>query len=149
MTSDPSGRWRKAALDLTRDILQQVSGYGRDVANEEKDGLGPLRRAMGKVTSLKEAINGAKGVPEEGGLRDLGQKLGKAKRELMSLGRDLITSQDPSLAAEAHELVGEVEDTIRTDQREIKAALRRLGAAYDLSETGRLDVLLPARGPIT
>jgi hypothetical protein len=148
VTSDPSGRWKKAALDLTRDILQQVSGYRKDVANEKEDALGPLRRMMGKVASLKEAVNEAKGTPEEEGLRDLGQKLGMAKRELMSLGWDLITSQDPSLAAEAHELVREAEDAIRSGQREIKAALGRLGVASDLSETGCLDVLLPARGPI-
>jgi hypothetical protein len=66
------GRWKIAALDLTRDILQQVSGYGRDVANEKENALGPLRRTIGKVASLNEA----KGAPEEGGLRDLGRKLG-------------------------------------------------------------------------
>ncbi len=60
VTSDPSGRWRGAALDLTRDILQEVSGYGRDVASEKEDALGPLRRAMEKVASLNKAINGQK-----------------------------------------------------------------------------------------
>jgi hypothetical protein len=48
VTSDPLGRWKKAALDLTRDILQQISWYGRDVANEKEDALGPLWRAMGE-----------------------------------------------------------------------------------------------------
>ncbi len=66
----------------------------------------------------------------------------------MVLERDFMMSQAPSLAAEAHELVGEVEDAIRIGQREVKAALRKLGVASDLSETGSLDVPLPAREPL-
>jgi hypothetical protein len=42
VTSDPSGKWPEAAMSLTRDILQEVSGYGRDVANEKEDAPGPL-----------------------------------------------------------------------------------------------------------
>jgi hypothetical protein len=46
---------------------------------------------MGRVASLNEAINAAinaaKGAPEEGGLRDLGRKLGMARKELMAPGR--------------------------------------------------------------
>jgi hypothetical protein len=146
VTSDPSGKWQRVALDLTRDTLQQVSGYGRDVASEKEDALVSLRRVMGKVASLNEAINKAQDVPEEGGQRDLGRKLGMAKKELMSLGRNLIMCQEPSLAAESHELVGEAVDAIRAGQREIKTALRRLGVASDLSETGSLDMLLQAAG---
>jgi hypothetical protein len=57
-------------------------------------------------------------------------------------------SQDPSLAAEAHDLAGEAEDAIRAGQQEVKAALRRLGVASDLSETGTLDLPQPPRGPV-
>jgi hypothetical protein len=63
----------------------------------------------------------------------------------MSLGQVLIMSQDLSLAAEAHDLAGEAEDTIRAGQQEVKVALRRLGVASDLSETGSLDLPLPPR----
>jgi hypothetical protein len=45
------------------------------------------------------------------------QKLGVARKEPMSLGRELIMSQDLSLAAEADELVGEAEDAIRASQQ--------------------------------
>jgi hypothetical protein len=113
VTSDPSDKWREVAMNLPRDILQKVSGYGRDVANEKEDALGPLRRAMGKVASLSEAVSKAKNMPEEEGLHDLGQKLDVTRRELMLLGWVLIMSQDLSLAAEAHDLVGEAEDAIR------------------------------------
>ncbi len=60
VTSDPSGKWQGAALDLTRGILQEVSGYERDVASEKDDALGSLKRAMGKVASLNKAINRAR-----------------------------------------------------------------------------------------
>jgi hypothetical protein len=66
VTWDPTGKWRKAAKDLMDDILEQVSGYGKDVVNEEEDVLGPLRRAMGRIASLNEAVNVAKAVLKEG-----------------------------------------------------------------------------------
>jgi hypothetical protein len=85
-------------MSLTRDILQKVSGYGRDVGNEKENALGPLWRAMGKVVGLNEAISKGKTALEEEGLCDLGPKLGAARKELMSLGRVLIMSQGLSLA---------------------------------------------------
>jgi hypothetical protein len=88
---------------------------------------------MGRVAGLNKAINRAKSAPEKAGLCYLGRKLGMAKRELMVLGQDLTMSQAPSLAAEAHKLVREAEDPIRSSQGEIKAALRKLGVASDLS----------------
>jgi hypothetical protein len=97
------------------------------VASEKEDNLGPVRRVMGKVASLNKAIKWAKGTTEEGELRDLGRKLGVARKELMSLGWVLIMSQDPSLVSEAHELFGEVENAIRTSLQDVKAALGNWG----------------------
>jgi hypothetical protein len=129
------------------DILEQFRGYGKDVANKEEDVLGPLRRAMGRIASLSEAVNVAKAAPEEGELRDLGRKLGLAKRELMALGRDLMMSQVPTLAAKAHDLAKEAGDAIKSGQKEIKVALRRLGVASDISEAGSLDLPPSPRRP--
>jgi hypothetical protein len=66
----------------------------------------------------------------------------------MVLGRGLMVSQPPSSAAEVHELVSEAEEAIRSSQRTIKAALRGLGAASDISEAGSLDVAPPPQRPI-
>jgi hypothetical protein len=93
------------------------------------------------------AIAKAEDALEEEGLRDLGRKLGAARKELMSLGRVLMMSQDPALVAEAHDLAGEAEEAIRAGQQKVKAALRRLGVASDMSETGSMDLPLPPRGP--
>jgi hypothetical protein len=147
VSSNTTGKWKKAAADLTDNILTELK-MGRDMGSEEEDALGPLRRAMGRIAGLSEAINQPKAAPEEGMLMDLGRKLGVAKKELMALGRDLVASQAPSLAAEAHNLVGEAEDAIRTGQGVIKTALRGLGAASDISEAGSLDLPPPSQRPI-
>jgi hypothetical protein len=146
VTSDTTGKWRKAATDLTKDVMEQLNGIGRDVGSEEEDARGPLRRALGRIAALSEAVAQAVPEPEEGGLSDLGRKLGVAKKELMALSRDLMISQPPALAAEAHELAGEAEEAIRAGQKAIKAALRGLGVASDTSEAGSLDIVpLPRR----
>jgi hypothetical protein len=113
----------------------------RSMANEKEDALGPLRRAMGKVSNLNEAVARIEDAPE--GLRVLGRRWSEARNELMSLGRVLMMSQDPSLAAEAHELAQEAEDAVWTGQQKVKATLRRLRTASDLSETGSMDLPLP------
>jgi hypothetical protein len=80
----------------------KISREWVDVGSKEEDALGPLRRAMGRIAGLNEAVNLAKAAPEEGQLRDLGRKLGVSKKELMALGRVLVTNQVPTQASEAH-----------------------------------------------
>jgi cob(I)alamin adenosyltransferase len=84
----------------------------RTAANEKEGAIGPLRIAMGKVAELNKAITMAEDKPEEARLRTLGRELSKVKGDLMLLGQALMMIQDPSLAAGAHELVGEAEDAI-------------------------------------
>jgi hypothetical protein len=48
VSSDITGKWKKAALDLTKDAMEQLSGIGRDVGAEGEDALGPLRRVLRK-----------------------------------------------------------------------------------------------------
>ncbi len=139
MSSDVTGKWKKAALDLTKDTMEYLHGMGRNMGVEAKNALGPLRRVLGRVASLGEAVTSRVVEPEEGGLRDLAKRLGAVKKELMAMGRELKVSQPPASAMEAHELVSEAEEAIRSSQRTIKAALRGLGAASDISEAGSLD----------
>jgi hypothetical protein len=95
------------------------------------------------VATLGEAVT--KGVlePDEGELRDLAKKLGAVKRELMTLGRELMVNQPPATATEAHKLVSKAKEAIRASQRMIKAAHRGLGAASDISEASSLSILPP------
>jgi hypothetical protein len=132
-------------MDLMKDAMEQLKGIGRDVGSEEEDALGPLRQALGRIANLSEAVAHVVPEPEEGGLRDLGRKLGVAKKELMALSRDLIISQPPALAVEAQQLASKAEEAIRAGQKAIKAALRGLGVASDISEAGSLDITPPPR----
>jgi hypothetical protein len=126
--------------------MERLKGIGRDVGSEEEDALGPLRRTLGRIASLSEAVAHGMSEPEEGGLRDLGRKLGIVKKELMALSRELMVSQPPALAAEAHKLASKAEEAIRAGQKAIKVVLRGLGAASDISEAGSLDIApLPQR----
>jgi hypothetical protein len=128
--------------------MEYLSGIGRDEDAAEEDALGPLRRAIGRVATLGEAVT--KGVlePDEGELHDLAKKLGAVKRELMTLGRGLMVNQPLATATEAHELVSKAEEAIRTSQRMIKAALRGLGVASDVSEASSLSILPPPQRPV-
>jgi hypothetical protein len=142
LSSNTTEKWRKAALDLTKDAMEYLNGLGRDVGSEEEGVLGPLRRAIGKVATLSEAVT--KGVlePNEEELRDLAKRLGTVKKELMTMGRDLMVNQPAAMATEAHELVSEAEEAIKANQGIIKAALRGLGAASDISEASSMNVPL-------
>jgi hypothetical protein len=146
ISSDVTGKWKRIALGLTKDATEYLSGIGRNVGAAEEDALGPLRRAIGRVATLGNAVTKGVSEPDEGELRDLAKKLGAVKRELMTLGRGLMVNQPPATATEAHELVSEAEEAIRTSQRTIKAALRGLGAASDTSEASSLSIFpLPQR----
>jgi hypothetical protein len=134
--------------DLTKDAMEYLNGMGRVVGTEGEDALGPLRQALGRIASLDEAVTSGVVEPEEGGLRDLAKRLGAVKKELMALGRGLMVSQPPASAMEVHELVSKAEEAIRSSQRTIKAALRGLGAASDISEAGSLDTVPPPRRPV-
>jgi hypothetical protein len=92
------------------------------VGAEGEDALGPLRRVLGKVASLSEAVTLGVSEPEEGGLRDLAKRLGAVKKELIALNRELIVSQPPASAMEAHELASEAKEAIKASQKTIKAA---------------------------
>ncbi len=114
VSSDPLGAWRKAAVELTQEIMDKVSPYMRTVAEKKDDPLAPQRWAMEEVANLSEAVVEAEDMPDDERLRFLGRGLSRAKGNLMSLGRALMLSQDPSQATGAHDLIGEAEEAIWT-----------------------------------
>jgi hypothetical protein len=147
ISSDVTGKWKKAALDLTKDAMEYLSGMDRDVGAEDEDALGPLRRALGRVASLSEAATIKVLEPEEGGLRDLAKRLWAIKRELMTLGRGLMVSQPPASAMEVQELVSEAEEAIRSSQRMMKAALRGWERPLTYQKPAAWTLSRPRRGP--
>jgi hypothetical protein len=130
LSSDVVKMWKDAALDVARDALEYLNHFGEgDPASRPDDALGPLRKAIGKVAALTEVQE-----PDEERMRDLARKLGTAKKKIMAMDRSLVVDQPASLATEAHELASEAGEAIRASRKTIKAALRRMGAASDISE---------------
>jgi hypothetical protein len=146
--SDPMGTWHKAAVELTKEIMDKVSPYMRTVANEKDDLLAPLRRAMEEVANLNGAIAKLEDKPDEERLRSLGHGLSRAKGNLMSLGRALMLSQDPSLATGADELIEEAEEAIWARQQQGRTSLRRIRASSDISEAGSVSFPGPRDLPL-
>jgi hypothetical protein len=112
VSSDPLRTWHKAAVELTKKIMDKVSPNMRTVTEEKDDPLAPPKRAMEEVANLSEAVAKLEDKPDEERLRFLGRGLSGAKGNLMSLAQALMLSQDPSLAAEAHELIEEAEEAV-------------------------------------
>jgi hypothetical protein len=135
LSPDVVEMWKEAALDIARDALEDLKHFGEgDPASRPDDALGPLRKAIGKVAALTEAVAKEMQEPDEERLRDLARKLGTSKKEIMAMDRSLVVGQSASLATEAHDLASEAGEAIRASRETIKAALRGMGAASDISE---------------
>jgi hypothetical protein len=72
--------------------------------------------------------------PDETILRGFGKQLGNSKKEIMAVSKDLVVDQSAGVAMEATRLAGEVCNAIKASRESIRAALRELGAASDISE---------------
>jgi hypothetical protein len=103
LSSDVVETWKQAALDLTGDVLKYVGQLGVNPASGLDDALGPLRKAIGKIASLAEAVTKGVQEPDEEKLRDLARKLGTAKKEIMAMSRGLVVDQPATTATQAHE----------------------------------------------
>jgi hypothetical protein len=68
VSPDVAGKWKKAALGLTKNAVEYQNGIGRDVGTEGEDALVPLRQVLGRVDSLGEAVILGVSEPEEGEL---------------------------------------------------------------------------------
>jgi hypothetical protein len=127
LSPDVAKTWKQAALDLTGDVLRYVGQLGVNPASGPDDALGPLRRAIGKIASLTEAVTKGVQEPDEEELRDLARKLGVARKEIMVMSRALVVNQPATAATEAHELASEAGEAIRASRETIKAALGEWG----------------------
>ncbi len=62
------------------------------------------------------------------------QEPGNSKKEIMALSRSLIVGQSASVATEATRLADEAGEAIKSSREAIRAALRGMGVASDISE---------------
>jgi hypothetical protein len=89
-----------------------------------------------------EAVERELTDPEETVLRGFGKQLGSSKKEIMDLSKNLAVGQPSGIATEATRLASEAGDAIKASRESIRAALREMGAASDISEASG-----PARPP--
>jgi hypothetical protein len=57
LSTDIVETWKDVALNAARDALEYLNHFGEgDPASRPDDAFGPLRKAIGKVAALKEAV---------------------------------------------------------------------------------------------
>ncbi len=98
------------------------------------DCLAPLRDAIEQVQYTMQAVTRELTSPEEAVLRGFGKQLGSSKKEIMNLSRNLAVGQPSGIATEATRLASEACEAIRASREAIRAVLREMGAASDISE---------------
>ncbi len=96
--------------------------------------LARLKTAIKLATHTMEVVAGEMQDPDETTLRGFGRQLGNSKKEIMALSRSLVLDQSAGVAAEASRLANEACDAIKASRESIRAALRGLGVASDISE---------------
>jgi hypothetical protein len=101
---------------------------------EATDCLAPLKDAIDQARYTASAAARELTDSEETVLRGFGNQLGSSKKEIMALSKDLAVGQSASVAMEATRLASEACDAIKTSWESIRAALREMGAASDISE---------------
>jgi hypothetical protein len=102
--------------------------------SEATDHLAFLKSAIEQAHYTTSAVARELTDPDETTLREFGKQLGSSKKEIMALSKDLVVGQPADMAMEATRLAGEACDTINACRESIRAALRELGAASDISE---------------
>jgi hypothetical protein len=110
--------------------------------------LAPLKDAIDQARYTADAVTRELTDPEETVLRRFGKQLGSSKKEIMALSKNLAVGQPASVATEATRLASEACDAIKMSRESIRAALREMGAASDISEASgpiRSQPLLPER----
>ncbi len=110
------------------------SSVGPPETTEAADRLAPLKSAIKLATHTMEAVAREMQDPDETTLRGFGKQLGNSKKEIMALSRSLMVGQSASVAIEATRLANEACEAIKASRESIRAALRGLGAASDISE---------------
>ncbi len=96
--------------------------------------LAPLRNAIDQARYTAEAVTRVLTDTEETVLRGYGKQLGSSRKEIMTLSKNLAVGQPASVATEATRLASEAWDAIKLSRESIRAALREMGAASDISE---------------
>ncbi len=122
----------KAKLDQPSESVGK-SKSGPVAHSGVADRLAPLKSIIEQATYTMEAAAKEITDPDETILRGFGKQLGNSKKEIMAVSKGLMVDQLAGVALEATRLAKEACDTMAS-RESIRAALRELGAASDISE---------------
>ncbi len=145
LAPDMAQTWKDQVYQIVNEALLFFDGFTEDgsappapaasSAPKPVDCLAPLKLAIGIVTYTTEAVAKEIQDPDEAALWCYAKKLGNSKKEIMALSRSLMVGQVASIVVEATKLANEAGEAIKSSQEMIRAALRGLGAASDISES--------------
>ncbi len=134
--------WKEQANQIVNEAILFFDGFIEDgsapSAPKPADSLAPLRMAIGIATYTMEAVAKEIQDPDEVRLRCFAKQLGTSKKEIMALSRSLMVGQVASITIEATRLASEAGEAIKSSREMIRAALRGLGVASDISEASSL-----------
>ncbi len=85
---------------------------------------------------LAQLLDGNEMEPSKTNLKIISKELRECMAKVQSLTKSYLASEDTSLAADAHELLGEVDEVIGRGQKRI----RRLGLLPEGSEVNSLEI---------
>ncbi len=154
---DTARLWRDQVHEIAAQAKfdQTPEGDGKSAAGPSAtagtDHLAPLKSLIEQATYTMEAATREMQDPNETVLRGFGKQLGSSKKEITALSKDLVINQPTGVAMEASRLAGEACDAIKASREAIRAALREMGAASDISESSgstRAQWAPPARSAI-
>jgi hypothetical protein len=146
--------WKEQVTEIAAKVKldQPVASFGGSksgpvVHSGVKDRLAPLKSTIEQATYIMQAVTRELTDPDETILRGFGKQLGSSKKEIMTVSKDLVVDQPADVATEATWLASEACDAIKASRESIRATLRELGAASDISEASgpvRAQLPLPA-----
>jgi hypothetical protein len=152
---DTARLWKEQAQEIVTlaNLDMPVAGTREDVPTpaprgEDAECLATLKNAIDQARYIADAVSKELTDPEEMVLRGFGKQLGASRKEIMALGKNLAVGQPASVVTEATRLVNDACEGIKLSREAIRAALREMGAASDISEASgpvRSRPLLPEK----
>ncbi len=150
---DTARLWKEQAQEIVTlaNLDMPVAGTREDVPalaprGEDAECLATLKDAIDQARYIADAVSKELTDPEETVLRGFGKQLGASRKEIMALGKNLAVGQPGSVVTEATHLVNDACEGIKLSREAIRAALREMGAASDISKASgpvRSRPLLP------
>jgi hypothetical protein len=136
---DTARTWKDQVHEIVNEVKLFQDGFGGDSAAppapaEPAERLAPLRLAIRIATGITEQVAKEIQDPSEAVLRSYAKQLGNSKKDIMALSRSLMVGQAASIATEATRRANEAGEVIKSSREVIRAALRGLGVASDISE---------------